>query len=87
MTRKTSPVVPLFLPVMTTTLSPFLIFSFSCSWSLQHLRRERDNFHEALAAQFAGHRAEDTRADRLILLVDQDDGIAVETDFFAVIDG
>ncbi|VVT12456.1 conserved hypothetical protein [Erythrobacter sp. EC-HK427] len=50
----------------------------------QHLRSERDDLHEALAAQFADNRAEDTRADRLFVLVHENRGIAVETDHAAI---
>src|SRR5258707_15839648 len=71
-TRRTSPVLPLSLPEITTTLSPFLIFSFAMS---QHLGRERDDLHELLAAQLTSHRPEDARADRLALLVDEDGGV------------
>ncbi len=48
--RRTSPVLPLSLPVRTTTLSPFLIFSLPM---LQDLRRERDDLHEVLGPQLA----------------------------------
>src|SRR5579885_2349412 len=48
--------------------------------SLQHFRRERDDLHETLAAQFARDRSKDAGADRLELVVEQHGGVAVETD-------
>src|SRR5690348_18258574 len=56
-TRVTSPCWPLFLPAITSTVSP-LRMRFMVN-SLQHFRCERDDLHEALAAQFAGDRPED----------------------------
>src|SRR5713226_7345521 len=82
MTRSTSPDLPLSRPLMTTTLSPFLIFSFGIG--LQHLGGERDDLHEAAGAQFACHRAKDAGPDRLALMGHQDGGIAVEADRAAV---
>src|SRR5262249_60897208 len=83
-TRRTSPVLPLSRPVVTTTLSPFLIFSFvamlTASLSLEHFRRQGDDLHELLRPKLARHRAEDAGADGLALLVDQHRGVAVEAD-------
>src|SRR5690606_32440937 len=45
---------------------------------------ERDDLHELLGTKFTGHRPEDTGADRLLLVVEQDRGVAVETDQRAV---
>src|ERR1700722_18762813 len=78
-TRRTSPVLPLSLPVITTTLSPFLIFSLIMSAS-QHFGSEGNDLHELARAQLTRDRPEDARADRLALLVDQHRGIAVEAD-------
>src|SRR6266567_1437434 len=85
-TRRTSPVLPLSFPAMTTTLSPFLIFSLAISINpgSQHFGRKRDDLHEFAGAQLARYRSEDARADRLALLVDEDRGVAVETDGAAV---
>src|SRR5438045_4019820 len=85
-TRRTSPVLPLSLPAMTTTLSPFLIFSLAISINpgSQHFGRERDDLHELAGAKLARHRSEDARADRLALLVDEDLRVAVEADGAAV---
>src|SRR6266852_3586920 len=85
-TRRTSPVLPLSLPAMTTTLSPFLIFSLTISIDpgSQHFGRERDDLHELAGAQLARHRSEDARADRLALLVDEHRRVAVEADGAAV---
>ena len=52
--------------------------------SLQNFRCQRHDLHEALGAQFARHRAEDARADRLELGVQQHGGVAVELDQRAV---
>src|SRR5260370_42421482 len=81
-TRSTSPVLPLSLPAMTTTLSPFLIFSLTISIDpgSQHFGRERDDLHELAGAQLARHRSEDARADRLRPLVCEDRRVSVEAD-------
>src|SRR5262249_32641167 len=70
-------VLPLSLPVSTTTRSPFLILA---AMGLENLRRERDDFHVVLGAELAGHWSEDAGADRLRLIVDEHGGIAVEAD-------
>src|SRR3954471_12292562 len=51
---------------------------------LENLRRERDDLHEVLRAQFAGDGAEDAGALRVVGRVDDDDGIAVEAKIAAV---
>src|SRR5262249_11716755 len=51
---------------------------------LQHLRRERDDLHEALLTELPGHRPEDARAPRVALIVDQHDRVLVELDVGAV---
>src|SRR5688572_14493266 len=89
-TFKTSPCLPLSRPVITTTRSPFLIFSFADISNtlrprLEHFRREADDLHELLGPQLARHGAEDAGADRLALLVDQDRRVAVEADRAAVV--
>src|SRR6185437_16851589 len=63
--RITSPVLPRFFPESTCTRSPFLIRTSD------HLRRERDDAHEALVAKLPADGAEDARPARLELLVDQ----------------
>src|SRR5690606_18857537 len=78
-TRVTSPFWPLFLPAITRTWSPLRI-RFMTSPSLQYFRRERDDLHEALAAQLARDRPEDAGADRLELVVQEHGGVAVEAD-------
>src|SRR6185437_9005336 len=89
-TRRTSPVLPLSLPAMTTTLSPFLIFSLLMSndpgsqRGSQNFGRERNDLHELAGAQLARHRSEDARANRLALLVDEHRRVAVEADGAAV---
>src|SRR5262249_8036059 len=87
-TRRTSPVLPLSRPVMTTTLSPFLIFSFVAivvaSLPLEHFRCQGDDLHELLRPELARHGTEDAGADRLALLVDQHRRVAVEADAAAV---
>src|SRR5919107_686995 len=52
---------------------------------LQHLRRERDDLHVPLLAQFPGDRAEDARRPRLARLVDQHRRVLVEPDVGAVL--
>src|SRR5262245_21948243 len=52
--------------------------------ALQNLGRQGDDLHEPPLAQFAGHRSEHARADRLALVVDQHGGIAIEPDVGAV---
>src|SRR5664279_217856 len=90
-TSSTRPVLPLSRPAMTFTRSFFLIRIFSGSGATlcrfakrdgmsDHLRSERHNLHEALVAQFPGHRAEDARADRLVQVVDEHGGVGVEPD-------
>src|SRR5262249_60459539 len=75
-TLSTSPVLPRSLPVMTTTLSPFLILNFAMILAsppvrLEHFRRQRNDLHELLASQLPRHRPEDTGAERLGLAVGQ----------------
>src|SRR6201999_3141686 len=47
---------------------------------LQHLRRQRDNPHEALFPKLPPDRAEDTGATRIPAVPDQDSGVLVEAD-------
>src|SRR5271169_5948280 len=85
-TRRTSPVLPLSRPVMTTTLSPFLIFNLAMAWALysQDLGGQRHDPHEPARPQLAGDRAKNARADRLALVGDQHGGVAVEADRAAI---
>src|SRR5436190_5640631 len=80
-TRRTRPVLPRSLPLMTTTSSSRRIFAAM----LEHLRREGDDLHEVALAQLAGHRAEDARAARVVLGVDDHGGVLVEGDVGAVL--
>src|SRR6266498_2660690 len=52
--------------------------------SLQHLRGKADDLHEALVPQLTADWAEDARATRVLLLVDDDGGVLVEADVGAV---
>src|SRR6185369_4582527 len=52
--------------------------------ALKHFGCQRDDLHELLRTELAGHRAEDAGADRLTLLVDQHGRVAVEADRAAV---
>src|SRR5919108_1233945 len=52
---------------------------------LEHLRREADDLHEVAVAQLAGDGAEDARAARVVLRVDDHRGVLVEGDVRAVI--
>src|SRR6056297_768477 len=76
-----APSLPLSLPASTTTLSPF--FSFAAI--LQHLRGERDDFHEFLGPQFTHHRPENTGADGVTGIVEDNGGVAVKTNRGAVL--
>src|SRR5690349_14811740 len=51
---------------------------------LENLRRERDDLHEILRAQFAGDGAEDAGAPRSVGRVDDHDRVAVEAQIAAV---
>src|SRR5580765_4652655 len=75
-TGVTSPRLPLSRPVITTTLSPFLILRITIP--LQDFRRERDDFHESLGTQLARDRPEDARADRFEFGVEEHGGVRVE---------
>src|SRR4051794_13950502 len=77
----TLPVLPLSLPAMTTTLSSARSFAGIS----EHLRGERDDLHEPAVAQLARHRAEDARAARVVLGVDDHRGVLVEGDVGAVV--
>src|SRR4051812_4581313 len=50
----------------------------------QHLRRERDDAHEALVAQLPADRSEDPGAAGLLLVVDEHGRVLVEADVGAV---
>src|SRR3954471_1596870 len=52
---------------------------------LEHLRRERDDAHEAAVAQLARDRAEDARAARVVGGVEDHGGVLVEGDVGAVV--
>src|SRR4051794_1158914 len=77
----TLPVLPLSLPAMTTTLSSARSFAGIS----EHLRRQRHDLHEPAVAQLARHRAEDARAARVVLGVDDHRGVLVEGDVRAVV--
>src|SRR5215210_6200845 len=73
------PVLPLSLPEITMTSSSVR------SFISEHLRGERDDSHEAAVAQLARDRAEDARAARGVLRVDDHGGVLVERDVGAVV--
>src|SRR5262249_8187649 len=52
---------------------------------LDHLGGQADDLQETAVAQLAGHGPEDAGAARVLLVVDQDDGVAVEADVTAVL--
>src|SRR3954470_9049044 len=52
---------------------------------LEHLRREADDLHEVAVAQLAGDGAEDARAARVVLRVDDHGRVLVEGDVRAVL--
>src|SRR5829696_9553547 len=70
----TLPVLPLSLPAMTTTLSSVRIFIS------EHLRRERDDPHEAAVAQLARDGSEDARPARVVRGVEDHGRVLVEGD-------
>src|SRR3954467_10887773 len=74
------PVLPRSLPLMTTTSSSRRILGAM----LEHLRRQGDDLHEVAVAQLARDGAEDARAARVVLRVDQHRGVLVEGDVGAV---
>src|SRR6266404_7537332 len=52
--------------------------------ALQDLRRQRDDLHELLRPELAGHRSEDAGADGLAVLADHHGAVGVELDVAAV---
>src|SRR3569832_2960280 len=73
-TVNTVPRLPLSLPVITMTSSPFLILRIARPpWLLlhrsQHFGRERHELHELFGTELAGHGPEDTGTDGLELVV------------------
>src|SRR4051794_11733429 len=79
----TRPCLPRSLPLRMWTRSPFLILMV-CATS-EHLRRQRDDFHEVLLAQLACDRPEDAGAARVALVVDDHGRVLVERDRRAVV--
>src|SRR5688500_5529999 len=75
--RSTVPRLPLSLPVVTTTSSPFLILCMLVV-PLQHFRRERTDLPESLRAHLARDRSEDAGADRLELRVQEHRRVRIE---------
>src|ERR671919_727370 len=80
-TRTTRPRAPRSLPWITWTSSSFLMLTPGTS---EHLRRQRDDPHEPLLPQLAGHGTEDPGSPRLPLVVDQHHRVLVELDVRAV---
>src|ERR1044071_3218974 len=85
-TRNTLPVLPRSLPPITMTLSFLRICTSKALLDavLKHFRRERDDLHELLGPELARHRAEDTRADGLFLVVDHHRRIVIKANITAV---
>src|SRR4051794_24011962 len=79
----TLPVLPLSSlgPVITWTVSPFLMRIFAIS---EHLRSQRDDLHELLLAQLPADRAEDAGAPGVAVTLEDDRGVLVEPDVRAV---
>src|SRR5262245_31031986 len=65
---------------MTSTMSSLRM----CMAISHHLGSEADDLVE-LGPEFAGHGAEDTRAARVVVVVQNDQGVAVEADVAAVL--
>src|SRR6188472_1223223 len=81
--RTTRPVLPASLPPITTTWSSLRIrIDLAIS---EHLRGQRDDFHEVAVAQLASDGAEDAGATWVIAGgIDQHGGVFVEGDIGAV---
>src|SRR5471032_2923670 len=80
-TFSTRPFLPRSLPVIISTLSFFRSGVAKVDIkTLQNLRRQRNDLHETALAQFARDRPEDTGTDRLVVVVDEHRGVAVEPD-------
>src|SRR5450631_655650 len=79
----TLPVLPLSSldPVITCTVSPFLIRIFDIS---EHLRSQRDDLHELLLSQLATDRAEDAGAAGIPVALENHRRVLVEADVRAV---
>src|SRR3569833_3187249 len=85
----TVPRLPLSLPVITMTSSPFLILRIARPpWLLlhrsQHFGRERHDLHELFGSELAGLGPEVAGTDRLELVIEQHRRIAVEADQRAI---
>src|SRR3569832_1675475 len=88
-TVNTVPRLPLSLPAITMTSSPFLIIRIARPpWLLlhrsQHFGRERHDLHELFGTELAGHGPEDTGTAGLELVDEQHRSIAVDADQRAV---
>src|SRR5450759_920604 len=81
-TFSTSPILPLSLPEITRTRSPF--FTWSVFAMSDHLRCERDDPHELPLAKLTGHRAEDAGAAGLPVTLQDHGSVLVELDVRAV---
>ena len=53
-------------------------------YASHHLARQADDLHEVAVAQLAGHGAENARAARIVVVVDDHHGVAVEPDVAAI---
>src|SRR5438067_7695454 len=92
-TRSTFACLPRSLPERTRTVSPFFTCGFCGGSSFcflapayisNDLGSERNDLHELPLAQLAGHRSEDARAHRLVLIVDQHRSVVIELDVGAI---
>src|SRR5687768_13020987 len=83
-TARILPVAPLWLPLITWTVSPFLTWKFGRLAMSENLRSERNDLHEVLFAEFTGDRTEDTGALGIVVLVDNHDRVVIEAEITAV---
>src|SRR5690606_4233126 len=84
-TRITLPRRPLSLPAVTTTSSPFLILRMTAnSRNSEHFGGQRDDSHELFIAKLARHGPENTRSDRLQLVVQEHGRIRVEANYRSI---
>src|SRR5450756_1667318 len=89
-TRSTVPRFPASLPPSTRIVSPLRISGTLVTRGAtaraisEHLRRERDDLHVVPIAKLARHGAEDPRAPRVALVVDEDGRVLVKPDVAAI---
>src|SRR5262245_18948310 len=79
----TRPCLPRSFPVRIWTRSPFFTFIFTAT--SENLRSQADDLHVVLLAKLARDGPEDARPARVVLWIDEDGGVLVETDERSVV--